>query len=90
MISEKVKQLEHENAELKAWVEKLQDICGDRVEAPKKCEYCRNFQQYYIKNSGYYYPTYSGFCTAGNRVRKRETTETCKAFAQKTYGKNFI
>ena len=49
MIADKVKALEQENTELKEQVKALQDMCGGAVELPKNCEYCRNFQQYYIK-----------------------------------------
>lgn len=90
MIAEKVKQLEQENTELKEQVKALKDMCGGVVELPKNCEYCRNFQQYYIKNGSSYHPVYSGYCVAGNRIRKRKTGETCKAFAKKTFGKNLI
>lgn len=60
------------------------------VELPKNCEYCRNFQQYYIKTGSSYHPVYSGYCIAGNRTRKRNTTETCKSFAKKEFGKNCV
>ena len=42
MIAEKVQKLEQENITLRAQVETLQDICGNRVEMPKNCEYCGN------------------------------------------------
>lgn len=60
MIAEKVQQLERENMALKAQVEALQDICGNRMELPKNCEYCSNFIQYYIKNGDSYYPICNG------------------------------
>lgn len=90
MIAEKVKQLEQENNELKEQVKALKDMCGGAVELPKNCEYCSNFKQYYIKNGSSYHPAYSGYCVAGNRTRKRNTSETCKAFVKKSFGKNFI
>ena len=90
MIADKVKALEQENTELKEQVKVLRDMCGGAVELPKNCEYCRNFQQYYIRTGNSYHPVYSGYCVAGNRTRKRNTDETCKSFAKKSYGKNFI
>lgn len=90
MIAEKVQKLEQENIALKAQVETLQDICGNRVELPKNCEYCSNFIQHYIQSGGSYYPTYHGSCAAGNRIKNRKTKDTCKAFVQKQCGKNYI
>lgn len=90
MIAEKVQQLERENVALKAQVEALQDICGNRAELPKNCEYCSNFIQYYIKSGNSYCPTYNGHCTAGSRVKNRKAKDTCKAFVEKQYGKNWI
>ena len=90
MIAEKVQKLEQENIALKAQVETLQNICGNRVELPKNCEYCSNFIQYYVKRKDSYYPVYSGYCVAGNRTKDRKTNDTCRAFAEKQYGKNYI
>lgn len=90
MLAEKVKKLEQENITLKAQVETLQDICGNKVEFPKNCEYCSNFIQHYIKTGNSYMPTCDGHCTAGNRTKKRKTKDTCKAFVKKQFGKNFI
>lgn len=90
MIAEKVQKLEQENITLRAQVETLQDICGNRVELPKNCEYCGNFIQHYVKNGNSYYPTYGGHCVAGNRAKGRKTKDTCKSFSEKRYGKNYI
>lgn len=90
MLSEMVQKLERENTDLKAQVEMLQDICGNKVEFPKNCEYCSNFIQHYIKTGNSYHPTYDGHCVAGNRMKKRKTKDTCKAFVKKQFGKNFI
>lgn len=90
MVSEKVRELEKENAMLRERVAQLRSICGGNEEVPKNCEYCSNFCQYYIENGGNYYPAYIGQCKAGHRVKKKMVKETCSAFAQKTYGKNFI
>lgn len=90
MIAEKVKELEQENTELKEQVKALQDMCGGAVELPKNCEYCDNFKQYYIRTGSSYYPVYSGYCVAGNRIKGRKTSDTCKSFAKKTSGKNLI
>ena len=90
MIAEKVQKLERENIALKAQLETLQDICGNRVELPKNCEYCSNFIQHYIKNGSSYYPTCNGHCVAGNRIKDRKTKNTCKAFVERQYGKNFL
>ncbi len=91
MAAEKVRELESENILLKSQLESLRKICGG-AELPKRCEYCKNFIQYYVCAEGEYMPTYSGHCAAGNRVksRVRTTEETCKSFVQKKYGKNFI
>lgn len=90
MVADKVKELEHENITLKAQVEELQSICGADVSFPKNCEYCSNFIQHYFKSGNSYYPTHSGCCTAGNRIKTRKTDETCKAFVKRQYGKNYI
>lgn len=90
MLANKVQELEQENIALKAQAEMLQDICGNRVELPKNCEYCSNFIQHYIKSGSGYYPTCDGHCVAGNRVKGRKTKDMCKAFAQKVYGRNMI
>lgn len=90
MLSEKVQKLEQENIALKAQVEALQDICGNRVELPKNCEYCSNFVQHYIKNGSSYLPTCNGHCVAGNKVKNRKVKDTCKAFEKRHYGKNLI
>lgn len=90
MISEKVKELEYENSALKAQLEQLEELYGDKAELPKNCEYCKNFLQHYIKSGSVYVPTYDGHCAAGNRAKKRNAKDTCKAFIQKAYGKNYI
>ncbi len=90
MIAEKVQALEKENTELKEQVKVLQDICGGTVGLPKNCEYCSNFKQYYIRSGSTYHPVCNGYCVAGNRTKKRNTRDTCKAFAKKAYGKNYI
>ena len=90
MIAEKVQELEHENRVLKKQVERLRDICGDRVELPKNCEYCSNFIQHYVRNGNSYIPTYDGHCVAGNRIKGRKLNDTCKFFMKKQYGKNFV
>ena len=90
MVAEKVQELEQENIVLKEQVKKLQDICGNKVELSKNCEYCENFIQHYLKNGEKYYPVYTGCCKAGNRVKSRKVTDTCKSFVKKQYGKNFV
>lgn len=90
MISEKVKELENENALLRAQVERLQDMCVGKLEVPKNCEYCQNFIQHYFKSGANYYPTHDGHCAAGNRIRRKKVEETCKSFAKKEFGKNYI
>lgn len=90
MVAEKVQKLEQENIALKAQMEALQDICGNRVELPKNCEYCSNFIQHYIKSGSNFYPTCDGHCVAGSRIKDRRTKDTCKAFVERQYGKNFI
>lgn len=90
MIAEKVQKLEQENIALKAQVETLQDICGNRVELPKNCEYCSNFIQHYFKSGNGYYPTCDGHCMAGNRIKGRKVKDTCKAFVERHYGKNYL
>ncbi len=90
MIAEKVQKLEQENISLKAQVETLQEICGNRAELPRNCEYCSNFIQYYFKSGSCYVPTNNGHCMAGNRVKGRKVSDTCKAFVEKQYGRNYI
>lgn len=43
MLANKVQELEQENIALKAQVETLQDICGNRVELPKKLRILQQF-----------------------------------------------
>lgn len=90
MIAEEVKKLELENSTLRTQLEQLQELYGDRAELPKNCEYCQNFIQHYFKSGTQYCPTCDGHCVAGNRMRKRKTDETCKAFVRKPYGKNYV
>ncbi len=90
MIAEKVQKLEQENTVLKKQVEELLDICESRIELPKNCEYCSNFMQHYIKSGGAYYPTCDGHCIAGNRIKGRKVSDTCKAYVKKVYGRNCI
>ena len=88
MVAEKVQELEQENIALKEQLKKLQGICN--IEVPKNCEYCENLIQHYFKNGKKYYPVYTGCCKAGNRVKSRKVTDTCKSFVKKQYGKNFV
>ncbi len=90
MIAEKVEKLEQENTVLKKQVQELLDICESRIELPKNCEYCSNFMQHYIKSGGVYYPTCDGHCVAGNRIKGRKVSDTCKAYVKKVYGRNCI
>ena len=89
MIAEKVRKLEQENSELRAQLKEFEEIYGNKAGLPKNCEYCSNFLQHYIKDGTEYRPTYDGHCKAGNRMKSRKTQDTCKAFVQKTYGKNY-
>ncbi len=90
MVAEKVQELEQENIKLKAQVIELQEICGNRAELPKNCEYCENFIQHYIRSRSGYYPTCSGHCVAGSRTKGRKTGDTCRAYVKKQFGKNYI
>lgn len=90
MVAEKVQELEQENIKLKAQVIELQEICGNRTELPKNCEYCEHFIQHYIRGGSGYYPTHDGHCAAGNRIKNRKTEDTCKAYAKKQFGKNYV
>ncbi len=90
MIAEKVEKMEQENTVLKKQVQELLDICESRIELPKNCEYCSNFMQHYIRSGSSYYPTYNGHCVAGNRVKDRKVSDTCKAYTKKAYGRNYI
>ena len=87
MVAEKVRMLEQENISLKAQLEELQNLCGNKASVPKNCEYCSNFVQHYIKVERTYSPISTGHCKAGNRIKTRKTDETCKAFVKKEYGK---
>lgn len=89
MIAEKVQELEQENTRLKVQVQKLWNICGG-VELPKNCKFCENFIQHYIRSGESYYPTYDGRCAAGNRIKNRKVSDTCKAYTKKVYGRNYI
>lgn len=90
MVAEKVQELEQENIKLKAQVIELQEICGNRAELPKNCEYCENFIQHYIRSRSGYYPTCSGHCVAGSRTKGRKAGDTCRAYVKKQFGKNYI
>lgn len=90
MIADKVKELEQENILLKAQVEELQNICGTNANVPMNCEYCKNFMQHYIKSEDQYVPIYSGHCSAQRVKKTRKPDNTCKYFARKTYGKNYV
>ena len=90
MIAEKVEKLEQENTILKKQVQELLDICESRIELPKNCEFCENFIQHYIRTGSTYHPIHNGHCKAGNRVKDRKVSDTCKAFVKKVYGKNCI
>lgn len=90
MISEKVKDLEQENLLLKAQLKELEDLCENKTELLKNCEYCKNFIQHYIRIDGIYVPICDGHCIEGNRVKPRKTGDTCKSFVKRTYGKNFL
>ena len=79
MIAEKVQELEQENTRLREQMQKLRDICGG-VELPKN----------YIRTGSTYHPIHNGHCKAGNRVKDRKVSDTCKAYAKKVYGKNCI
>lgn len=89
MIAEKVQELEQENTRLREQVQKLRDICGG-VELPKNCEFCENFIQHYVRSGESYCPIHNGHCKAGNRVKDRKVSDTCKAYVKKAYGKNYI
>ena len=90
MIADKVKELELENNTLKAQVEELQGICGNRGSLPKNCEYCQNFIQHYVKCGTVYVPTYDGHCVAGHRLKRKNVVETCKGYVERSFGKNRI
>lgn len=90
MVSEKVKELEQENALLKEQVKTLEGMCGAGAEYPKNCEYCQNFIQHYIKCGSQYIPTHDGHCAAGQRLKRKKAEETCKSFSKKLFGKNVI
>ncbi len=85
-----MQKLEQENIALKEQVETLRQICGNRAEVPKNCEYCSNFIQHYIKAGNPYYPACDGHCVAGDRVKGRKARDTCTSFAERAYGKNYI
>ena len=88
-VAKEVERLEQENIELRERLEKLQELTGANP-LPKKCENCSNFIQHYIRQGNAYVPAYAGHCKAGHRTRQRNADETCKAFIERKYGKNFI
>ena len=91
MIAKEVQKLEQENIELREQLEKIQELIGENPQFPKKCEYCSNFIQHYVRCGGdKYAPTCDGHCKAGNRIKTRKTGDTCKSFVKRKYGKNLI
>lgn len=91
MISEKVRDLEMENDELKAQIMELKEMTGIKEPLPKDCEHCRNYMQHFAKQDGYFYPVYSGHCIAGNRIKTRNPEKTCKSFIKKRVGgRNYV
>lgn len=90
MVAEKVRELENENATLKAQVAELQELCGGEASIPKDCGHCRNFVQHYIRCGDIYCPVYEGHCVAGNRTKGRMAGQTCRSFTRKEYGRNYI
>ena len=66
-----MQKLEQENIALKEQVETLRQICGNRAEVPKNCEYCSNFIQHYIKAGNPYYPACDGHCVTGLRAGRQ-------------------
>ena len=90
MLSEKVRNLEQENQELKTRLISLRELYNDKGDLPKDCRHCENFIQHYIKSGNYFHPVYYGHCAAGNRVRNRKVNDTCMSFSRKKYGENCI
>lgn len=90
MLSEKVRDLEQENHELKERLKTLEEMYGDGGTFPKDCKHCRNFIQHYIKCGAGYLPTNNGGCAAGGRIKKRKINDTCECFSKMKYGENCI
>lgn len=83
MLSNQVQKLECENSILRAQVEELQRIYGDRAGLPKNCEYCRNFIPHYTKIGSVYVRLSYGHCVAGKRTKNKTAEETCKYFVER-------
>ena len=72
MIAEKVRELEHENVQLRnTLMELARKMEQGEVLKPKSCQYCRNFVQHYRKETnGRYEPVYAGHCTSRVPIKK--------------------
>lgn len=85
MLSQEVSKLEQKNRELQEQLNILQERYNDTSELPKRCEYCKNFIQHYIKCGSSYVKTFDGHCIAGRAGKNRKADQTCKYYIERKY-----
>lgn len=78
-ISRTFYDLQAENKELRATIEKLAE---EETRKPMACECCRHFKQHYICDNirGEFVPVHFGHCMRGRRPEKSPSDKTCKYF----------
>ena len=74
MLAHQVKALEAENIILRETIRELEKKMNTKeVLKPKRCKYCKNYMQHYIKGGEgsitEYTPCYAGHCIAGVPVK---------------------
>ncbi len=97
MIAERVRELEHENVQLRnTLIELARKMEQGEVLKPKSCQYCRNFVQHYRKETnGRYEPIYAGHCTSRVPIKKGGKKnpvpdDICPYFELGAEGKKYI
>ena len=80
MISEKVQELEYQNAHLIEENEELRKMLGREPEKPMNCESCVFFIQHYVKVTGGYMKTYCGHCAHGRCKDRKPENKSCQYF----------
>lgn len=95
MLSNEIKELEHENILLKDALEELgKKMEQNKVQKPKSCQYCKHFIQHYMKETyngdTVYFPIYDGHCAnrvpiGKGRKRKPSPEDTCPFFEMGTH-----
>ena len=97
MIAERVRELVHENVQLRnTLIELARKMEHGEVLKPKSCQYCRNFVQHYRKETnGRYEPVYAGHCTSRVPIKKGGKKnpvpdDICPYFELGAEGKKYI